>query len=216
MKNLFSKPLYIYGIIVFIISFFICLGFGVNGLELSSAFKLIAVQMFVIILPGAACLLLLNPGIKDFCSFFAVSYALGYALSIILYFGCRLIRWVDGLLPFYVVIAILSMLLLFRKRHMIYALEMHLADLAICIAMMAALCSLLFITYCANHLLPVTIGGNDYYNDDLTWMGNSIELTLEFPPMIFTACTRPLYYHYFSSIPMAVAELLTKVPAIYL
>lgn len=214
MKKIFSKQVVCYSIIIAITSFFICLGFICNELAFGNAFKLIAFQIFFIIVPGTALLLLLNLGLKDFNFFFAVSYALGYVLNIIIYFFCRLIAWMDGILLIYVLVSALSIAVIVRKQQMIREQKVVIRDFGICTFFLLILCSILFFSYCCNNLLPIAANGNDYYNDNLYWIGNSIELALEFPPMDFRNSTNPFHYHYFSSIQMAVVALLTKGSAV--
>ena len=194
-------------------------------------------QIFLLFLPGAlltATFVIFKDSEVDFLSFLFVSFAVGYGLNILEYFLLALIgitvvnsRIVAGCI---VLIAVaLSTIRFLRSRHtasdihrnrknlnaqdQACGLENHsLFTAAGYCVLFLGLLFVIYFSYSANYTLPDSVRTSvTYHRDSLYWVENAAALKISFPPEEIRYSGMPLYYHYFASIYVAFASLVTGI-----
>ncbi len=177
-------------------------------------------QIFGLLLPGFAIVQLLGPEIKTNVHCLAYSYFAGFCFNIIEYFLIVPFGFRSYAVIFPIVFALLSFLLLWVKRKtIILRFSRMVRDRngeTICVVFFIITFGIEFFTYAGKNLLPPSIEYNRLYNDCMYWIGNSIELTKEFPVCDFRNYPEPYNYHYFSSLQLALISLVTGIKPIVL
>lgn len=171
-------------------------------------------QIGGILLPGTAMVL-------TFCKdesispieFFAFSYAGGYTLNIVLYFLTVPFQLQTLVLPVLLLLDAYGVFQIKKKKNMltVWIKRPDNMDLAIWGGFIGVLLIIVLVLYCGNNLLPTAVNENAYYTDLLYWIGDTVELSHNFPPQHFRNVNQPYFYHYFSSVQLAVMHLATKI-----
>ena len=190
---------------------FIVVAFLAGQQEVSNLFRFTAVQLCFIYLPGVAIQQLCgmkysNKLIKHF-----VSYATGYALSVVIYIGLLLLGIHHGVMYVYSILTLLSIIIVF-KHHPDevgggYSKEHVIVGLILCVAFIIA-----FVSFQCVNMPAKLIGGDVWYRADLVfWMRNSVAAVKAYPLPDLSVAGRPLFYHYFSSLELAFLSLTTGI-----
>jgi len=196
--------------ILFSLYFIFCLFLGVN---LFDATKAMSTQYFGVLLPGAALNLVLLKTEQRFITFTSISYALGYMLTLLLYF--LFVPWGGQAYAPYIVFFILpiSMLIINAKKEKLYIKPIDNSEW-IFILLFIIYIVFLFFTYSANLIAPLNLNemGISYVQDHLYWIQNAGAATRSFPinqPRISVDAI--YYYHHFTSIHIAWVSLTTSI-----
>ena len=190
-----------------------CIRDGVSGL-LFAVF-----QIFGILLPGTAGILLI--GWKKELSWraCAFSFVLGYCISLFEYFIIMLLGLRLYVPYIVVVVATISGFYIYRKIQSFELIkddEVRDSDTKVIWVFAGVIFLTALVASCFNNLVQPVVNESSPANDLMYWVGNIIELTKEFPPKDFTKYPNVLTYHYFSSAQLALISLFTKIRPIYM
>lgn len=173
--------------------------------------KSVLMQLFGVLLPGSALYVLLYPSRQNIFGALFLSYAFGYAANIASYF--LLVPFgLQAVVPYFVMLlALLSLWVLWKRGGRIAMDKLTRMDL---------IYAALFFLYVVLHTVatvgittpPSVIGTLPSLGDHLYWLENAAALARQFPPTdARVAIGSVYYYHYFSSIQLAVSSLATGV-----
>lgn len=181
-----------------------------NNLSALDGIVFLFFQLGAVLLPGIGIVLLLckNTSLSGL-ELFIYSYASGYILNIIIYFLFVPFQLQKAVLPALIFIDVLSIYMI--KKSNIKSYSPSKADLSIWNIFIVIILCITFVVYCGNNLLPTVLAENAYYTDLLFWIGDTIELAHGFPPRHFRNIEQSYFYHYFSSIQMAVMHIITRI-----
>lgn len=173
------------------------------------AIKTALYYIMLLLLPGGGAQLLLLPNQKDIITFSAISYAFGYGINILLYFLTVPFQ-IQAVIPYVTIaVAALSAMYIVKKSR-----EKNVAFSkpdCIVVAVFFGYLVLSFVIYSGNVISPHINGEAWYPADQIWWVENAIALAQKFPPADLRIQGATLYYHYFASIQLAVANLCTGV-----
>lgn len=173
-------------------------------------------QILFILLPGAGVLAVL--GIKPVSKLELVSfsYGIGYAVNIITYYLIML----SGIKEYAVWVlcleAFLAAAVLYKKKDCLLTLEEDTAGNIICGVMLVILFLCRFFLYFGVNKIPSAGEANFYTADLMYYIGNSVEMAKECPPMDFRWHIQPYKYHLFGSAQMALLQMVVKIPMVML
>lgn len=186
-----------------------------NNLPVKDGGLFLLFQIGGILLPGTGLILILTRDISlTVLEFFVFSYASGYILNIVLYFLLIPLHLQKGLLPLLIILD-LSAAYMIRKNHS-KARTPEKTDLLLWGGFLFLLLALVFVVYCGDNMLPTALKENAYYTDILFETGDAIELSHNFPPRHFRNVNQTYFYHYFSSIQLAMMHLVTGIDIVKL
>lgn len=173
-----------------------------------------------ILLPGLVITLLLSAK-KDsirinVIELFVYAYCIGQVISIFAYILMMLglnIRYI------YLSLIIASLLLCLTCIHkgvlndFILKIEYSYTSVYIVSIVSLAIFLITFFMISCNYTVPVDVG-NSFYQDYLYGVGNTIELSMEYPPVNFRAIFQENYsYHYLYNLQLAVMKRITGMDA---
>ena len=175
------------------------------------AFSFFLFQVFCMILPGAAMNAMMPIRQLSRVENVLMSYVWGYVLNI----GVYLLTVPFGLGMYikivYIMLTLLSLgLLICRVERRCAAKSRIDRDEIVVIVVIAILFFLCLVVFSLRWAL--TEQGNDFHNDLLFWIGNTIALKEQFLPIDFRALYGGYKYHYLGSMQQAVAALVTDMP----
>lgn len=180
----------------------------VNKVSLIDGCVFFLFQFACILLPGTALVLTLVKE-TEALNLLIFSYMAGYILNIISYFIFMLLGIIEGSLFLFITLDIYSIYLLKKRYKTIKKTEYaHWGVWGIFVFLLTILA---LIVYTGNNLLPIAVQENAYYTDLLYWIGDTAELSHTFPPRHFRDVSQPYYYHYFSSVQLALANRITNI-----
>ena len=175
-------------------------------LPLRDGIAYFAYQLCGIALPGLAIAALTDRFFKDPALMIAFSLTFGLLVQLIVY----LITILTGLnkvsLFIDLLIAAFSVFVI-RKKKEILNTRCGIIDPVICFILIVFLMVLCFYAVSWHTISPEVYGSTIYNKDFLFWVGNSISFTKGLPVQEFRLYGYTFYYHYFSSILMAIASL---------
>ena len=203
MKKIFT--LMCGGIIVFTM----CTGL-LNLLPLKNIVLFIVFQLVFLLIPGIALVEVVKIDMKTDIQYIGISYLMGYLLNIVVYFLTVPFGLKDYLVYVYLGIILVLSYVAIKKRKK-RDLEKDIQGLHICGGAILVLSGIVFVTYSLCNMLPIKAQANTYWPDLMYWIGNSISLTKGFPPLDFRDYPQSYNYHYFSSMQIAVINLITKI-----
>ena len=170
-------------------------------------------QVVTILIPGLAYVELLK---VKFCTTgtarVLLAYAVGYGSNIAIYYilfwigknqNNQMAVWVCLLLQFWV-----SASILIKKKAKYCETQSVFFMVPIFIGVMFAI---ELFTYCGNNMMPPYTDAGDVVKDLIYWIGNSIALKQDYPPVDFRTLREGYGYHFFSSIQIAMASITTKL-----
>lgn len=170
-------------------------------------------QVAAILIPGLAYVELLK---VKFCTTgtarVLLAYAVGYGSNIAIYYilfwigknqNNQMAVWVCLLLQFGVGVSILI-----KKKAKYCETQSVFLMVPVFIGVMFVI---ELFTYCGNNMMPPYTDAGDVVKDLIYWMGNSIALKQDYPPVDFRTLREGYGYHFFSSIQIAMASMATKL-----
>ena len=173
-------------------------------------------QVAAILIPGLAYVELLK---VKFCTTgiarIFLAYAVGYGSNIVIYY---ILYWLgnnqSNAVVWYIVLGSQLCVSIFTliKRKTKY-LESGKNFLMVSIFVMSFFGIELF-TYCGNNMMPPYTDGSNVERDLWYWLGNTVALKQDYPPVNFRTLEEGYAYHFFSSIQIAVSSLATQVDVI--
>lgn len=168
-------------------------------------------QVFCMILPGTAVNCMIPVRQLNRVENVLISYVWGYVLNIGVYLLTVPVGLGSYIKVVYVMLALLSVGILICKAERNCVVESHIDRNEIVgivvIVMLFFLCLIVFSLRWA-----LTEQGNDFHNDLLFWIGNTIALKEQFLPIDFRALYSGYKYHYLGSMQQAVAAIVTDMP----
>lgn len=213
MKNKYNRIIYIWFLLL---AFFIVMTTAAGSVSWIAGLVFFLFQNLFILIPGAAVLVVL--GLKPISKLELVSfsYGIGYAVNIITYYLVML----SGIKAYAVWVLCLETLLativLFKKKNCLTALEEDTAGNIICGVMLGILFLCRFFVYFGVNKIPSAGEANFYTADLMYYIGNSVEMAKECPPMDFRWHIQPYKYHLFGSAQMALMQMVVKIPMVIL
>lgn len=176
-------------------------------------------QLFGMLVPGLALLLLLRPQRLSQIELFMYSYVLGYACSIIIYFLVMPFGFKDGMIYLYIIVMAISiayLIYVIRKKKRRIEIANDRAGLKICCGIGIVLLVVEIIMSCGLHTLPLKQPTSSY-QDFLFGIGNTIECSKEYPIINFRAIFQGRYfYHYIYNLHLATMKIILDIPAYHL
>lgn len=177
------------------------------------SFIFVGYQVIAILVPGLAYLELLK---VKFCETgtarMLLAYAVGYGSNIAIYY---LLYWLGQNQKNQIVVLsvlglqfVASVLILIKKKAK-YSETQNL------FWVVPIFVGILFVielfTYCGNNLMPPYTDAGHVSLDLVYWIGNSIALKQDYPPVDFRTLRGGYGYHFFSSIQIAMASITTEL-----
>lgn len=190
---------------------FVIVAFFAGQQKVLDLLRFIAVQLCFIYLPGVALQQLCGMKYSDKLIKHFVSYATGYALSVVIYIGLLLLGIHHGVMYVYSILALLSIIIVF-KHHPKEGGEGHskehvIVGLILCVAFIIS-----FVSFQCVNMSAKLIGGDVWYRQDLMfWMRNSVAAVKAYPLPELSVAGQFLFYHYFSSLELAFLSLTTRI-----
>ena len=186
---------------------------------LLSGIKFFLFQIFAIWVPGFSLVKILNLDTESDIKTIGLSYFMGYCANMLIYlcivpfhlqdFTAIIIAAIDIICFFY-------LYTLFRKNRAGFRIERDIFGERICLLLIIIYLVFDFIMYSLDNAIPPMVDANVINGDVAYWIGNTIELTKEFPPKNFRSYPAPYNYHYFSSMQLALASLATGIEPVIL
>ena len=182
--------------------------------SLDEAVIFTAYQAFAIFIPGLAYagMLKQDKGKGGIASLF-IAYALGYSSNIAWYYLLVLLGKKQSSSIAYLAIltiqSILSLLYLMKEKKKYMEKD---STWIVAILFIFAVFFVELFTYSGCSMLPPYTNGDGIWNDVRYWMGNTIALKIEYPPVDFRNLSPNYTYHYFSSIQLAMQSIVTRIP----
>lgn len=187
-----------------------------NQLSWKDGASFILFQIAGILIPGMAVMLLGNWNGFSKMDFIALSYAIGYALNIVLYYLTVPFGFKGMMRYFVIALALAGLAVIVKKAEKLETYESDRKGLAICSIFIVILLVIETLTVCASNFFPPRVAENTIFNDLLYWIGNTITLNRSYPPISFRDYPQPYTYHYFSSMQMSVISLTTNMRPVIL
>ena len=207
--NGISVFLLLYGILL---TFFVILTSVWYGNGVMMGIKFFLFQAFGILVPGMALICLLKLDFHTDIEWIGFSYFFGICLNLIQYLCIVPLRLQKYALPFMMLVFVASALIIFKSfKSRQYTIQRDYKGEIICSVFSAVMFSIAIFTFAGANLIPPKAEENILLNDTLYWVGNTIELTKEFPPKDFRGYPRAFNYHYFSSLQLAFESLVTGI-----
>lgn len=180
------------------------------GVPLLTLGKYALVELLAVFLPGYAAMLLLRFDGTTF-SCIALSYAIGYAITIVEYFIVYIPHLQKYAAVLAVLIALLSTAVIIKRRNTVIVTNDS-NDGFVIIVIFAAYLVVNILSYSANYLSPFTgWGGTEFRRDIQFWCSNAVALKLSFPPQPVYFAGGTLFYHYFSSMQIAFLSQISGI-----
>lgn len=172
-------------------------------------------QVFGLLIPGMAVILLTRFPIKTDIELLTSSYATGYISNIVLYY-CLMPLGLSRYIKYMaIVVALLSLIVIIKCKHFL-TFNYDKKGNIICGFFLVILLGIEICTVAGTNMLVPTISQNVFANDSLYWIGNTIALMKQYPPRDFRSYQEGYNYHYFSSMQMAVCSFITGIRPIVL
>ncbi len=173
-------------------------------------------QVFFILLPGSVLAILLSFPLRTQVEWIGFSYFLGYSFDFVLYLlivPFHVERIVSPLFLGIILTVICFAVLLFILRHRPDnpVCERDRKGEWICLFFLVSVSGFCLWVYSGNNMIPGPVKIEDYNRDLFYWIGNTVELTKEFPPLNFRDYPKPYNYHYFSSMQLAFVSVITGI-----
>lgn len=182
--------------------------------SLMSGMKFALFQIFAILIPGFSLVKVLKLDGETDVKCIALSYFMGYCVNMLIYLCIVPFHLQDyaAVVLFGVDAVCLAYLgILFRKKKIEFCIERDSFGERVCLLFIFVYLVCDFVMYSLNNAIPPMLEANIINGDVTYWIGNTIELTKEFPPKNFRAYPAPYNYHYFSSMQLALASMVTGI-----
>lgn len=203
------------GVLLFVaLAYALVSAFSVALLNVSALHCLIFAlfQFACALLPGLVLASLTAVGKNNAVLLWALAFGFGYCVNVLEYI---LVVPVFGPSALTLVCPLVSVIVLAVGRRQISCvlkLRMHRADFVALACLSALVLFVYAVLFSTSNYFPTVASGNSYYCDNLFWIGNSVELKIEFPPVDFRTLREGFYYHLFSSMQIAEESLVTGIP----
>ncbi len=175
-------------------------------------------QLFSIWLPGLAFIRLLKIRPQRAIVRFGLGYAVGYVLNIFWYIlsiplSFLTASWMVAIPILNITAAVLSVVYftLLRRKKADVPTVFEKKEGIFFLLLWGAVFLLYFVALGMPNRLP-GMGEQAYYVDTLYWLGNAISLSRDFPPESMRGVGEIIYYHYFTSMQLVVAEKTIGLP----
>lgn len=172
-----------------------------------------AYQIILVFLPGIAVEDLLFDRIElKPLEFMFIGFAIGYAINILEYFIVAIIGLTSKkAVVVAVLVPVLSCLGVKHSKKSATVSAFSRDDIPFAVLFLMLLIVVYF-AYCANFVLPTEERSSvRYHRDALYWIENAISLKISFPPQELRYSGVQLFYHYFASVYIAIAGLVTGI-----
>ena len=211
-KSLPIRILITAGILLF---FVLCSGICafLQEVPYGNALLYLVFQAGCVLAPGFAAICCLRIETENKVELIALSYAVGYALDIVLYllffrlFGqnvLNIVFWIIGGCS-------IAASVLLHKRAVVRE-KLKNKDWIILAAFVLIILAIQLFIFAFNNMAITKTGKNSYYIDLFYWASDAVTLKKQFPPINFRDFYAGRYfYHYFSSIHLAIASMFTGI-----
>ena len=169
-------------------------------------------QIVCALLPGLVLASMTAIGRNSVVLLWSLALAFGYCVNVLEY--CILAPLLGpGILGFACPVVSVAILVFGRKSiAAAFRMRMPRSDLFIVTGLSILVIAIYLVVFSTSNYYPTAVSGNSYYCDNLFWIGNSIELKIEFPPVDFRTLKEGFHYHLFSSMQIAEESLVTGIP----
>ena len=176
-------------------------------------FRFFICQIFVVFLPGYSFVNLISFR-GTFCEKISISYAIGYALNIIEYLIIYGLGFQKYAVPYSIVIAFISVILLLKSENAVDKNQQSIIDddWYVLLVLFAVYLFVNIIVYSGNAISPFDSQGMTKLPRDVQfWCSNAVALKIGFPPTATYLAGGMLYYHYFSSLQIAYLSQVSGI-----
>ncbi len=172
-------------------------------------------QLLGILIPGLAFVILLKVRTDDCISLILFSFISGLLIQLLEYLFLMLTGLSSVSLILYLIIAAASVFVIWKNKDS-YNKKQDLGTVLFCTLLICFLLVICFFAVSWHTISPAVYGGTVYNKDFLFWVGNSISFTKGLPVQEFRLYGYSFHYHFFSSILMAEASIVTGIDAMTL
>ena len=191
---------------------FTFLAAAVSRCNLLDPVKFILVQFAFIFLPGYALQRLTKLSYQNSLVRLLVSYATGYAISLVVYLAMLIVGIQQYVLLIYVVIFIISTAYLyFSKKDVVDGVIEQKEKLYFTCVLLAALIASMVLFQFANIIPTLKQSNASLYQDLVFWMRNAVAATKGYPLPELSVAGKAFFYHYFTSINIAFLRFTTGI-----
>lgn len=169
-------------------------------------------QIVCVGIPGMALVSLLRLPCKNQVILCALSAASGYIIAVFAYLACIPFGSLEPLWFMYALFLLGSAFVFCRRMDFILSVPSKKWDSIAVLAIVFVVLVIYFIVFAGSNYIPTEVSGNSYYCDNLYWIGNTVELGLEYPPVEFRTLTENYRYHMFSSMQLATVKFFIGLP----
>ena len=201
-----SHPIFI------VLILFTFLAAAVSRCNILDPVKFIFVQLAFIFLPGYALQRLTKISYQNSLVRVLVSYATGYAISLVVYLAMLIAGIQQYVFYACIVLCIISTVYLFLSKKTIADGEIEQKEkLYFTCVLLAALIASMVLFQFAN-IIPTLKQSNASFNQDLVfWMRNAVAATKGYPLPELSVAGKVFFYHYFTSINIAFLRFTTGI-----
>lgn len=199
--------------IVSVLLFFLVIASIISRCYFIDTLKFLLVQVAFLFVPGYALQRVVGLRYENKLVRLLVSYATGYALSIIVYLFLLMCGVPYIVVYFYSAISVLSIIsiLIIKRKGSADRFPDINEVFYFSLVLFISLCIACVLFQCGN-LSPIIKEGNAYVHPDFVfWMRNSIAATKSYPLPDLSVMGRELHYHYFTSVEMAFLKYVSGV-----
>lgn len=183
----------------------------VAGIEATSLVILLFAQLFGILLPGMTIASLIHIPLKDSVSYIFAGYAIGYALTSILY-ALMIVFNIHHLSPYiFYFICITSIVTLYFKRDVLPQLVEKSENNTFLFVVFILMVAIGFLVYQIPFRSAMITGFQDMYFDSTYWFKNCVASTKGYPLPELSVLGNNLYWHLFSCFNIAMLHLSTNI-----
>lgn len=169
-----------------------------------------------VLLPGFTVLKISGLKAASDIECFGYSFLFGYCADLVMYLCIVPFQFQSYaiLILLFFDVACIAYLYLLHRQKKLFDYETDQFGEKVCFVFVILFLLADLVLYTLKNALPPLIDSNLLSNDTLYWVGNTIELTKEFPIKNFRNYPQPYNYHYFSSMQLALAEIITGIPSV--
>lgn len=182
-----------------------------NGNILRDSFLFGVYQICCIMIPGAGIMLLLRIKELTYNEFLVFSYIMGYVLNIVCYYLTVPFNISWMMYPLFFCLFVVSVISIYKNRDLVNSYKRNRIDFIVCLVLFFLLLICNYFTICCYNLLPNLISENGYSKDNMFWIGISQALKRQYQPYDFRYYGKILYYHFGSSMQIAVESYVTGI-----
>jgi len=210
-----------YGVFPLILGILVCVMTASSVISLGQGCRFYLYQIFCVLLPGMVIYRLLRiPGGADVMERNFCGYALGFIAGIVQYFIFAIVNALEFLPVFQFLVAAVSIFIFLRYFELEETFDQKMSsgkEWILFTVFVFLVFAIRYVTYFERNMLPSAERDTIFPTQDiLFYIGNAISAKKGFPLEEFRFVGRTFKYHYFGSVELAVASMVTGISALEL